>query len=80
MIFKGKVAVLNSTRSGHTGIVKGVSWDPIGKFLASQSADRTVKIWAIDGWDCVKTIVEPFAEVCSLCLLLFTYLYILYCP
>uniref|UniRef100_A0A915BTP3 Protein HIRA n=1 Tax=Parascaris univalens TaxID=6257 RepID=A0A915BTP3_PARUN len=60
--FPGKVAVLNSTRSGHTGIVKGVSWDPIGKFLASQSADRTVKIWAIDGWDCVKTIVEPFAE------------------
>ncbi|VDK64202.1 unnamed protein product [Anisakis simplex] len=56
------MVVLNSTRSGHTGIVKGLSWDPIGKFLASQSADRTVKIWAIDGWQCVKTIVEPFVE------------------
>jgi len=33
------VAVLR----GHTGHVKGVTWDPVGKYLASQSADKTLR-------------------------------------
>ena len=27
---------------GHTGYVKGVTWDPVGKFLATQSDDKSV--------------------------------------
>lgn len=31
-----RVVVLDGTREGHTGHVKGLSWDPIGMYLASQ--------------------------------------------
>lgn len=75
----------------HTGLVKGVCWDPVskkssilfsyfkqflftffhtyiyskvGKFLASQSDDRTIKIWRTSDWSCESTITEPFEE-CS---------------
>lgn len=54
---------LDASRGGHTQNVKGLSWDPIGKFLATQSSDKSIKIWATDSWQCVKTISEPFVEV-----------------
>lgn len=47
---------------GHTGLVKGVAWDPVGKFIASQSDDRTVRIWRTADWTCQSTISEPFEE------------------
>lgn len=47
---------------GHTGLVKGVTWDPVGKFLASQSDDRSVKIWKTSDWTVQNTITEPFEE------------------
>lgn len=47
---------------GHTGLVKGVAWDPVGKYLASQSDDRSVKIWKTSDWTCSNTITEPFEE------------------
>lgn len=47
---------------GHTGLVKGVTWDPVGKFMASQSDDRSVKIWKTADWTCQSTITEPFEE------------------
>lgn len=47
---------------GHTGLVKGVAWDPVGKFIASQSDDRTVRIWRTTDWTCQSTISEPFEE------------------
>ena len=31
-LFSEQIAVLK----GHTGLVKGVTWDPVGKYLASQ--------------------------------------------
>ncbi len=31
----------------HTHFVQGVAWDPLGVFLATQSSDRTAKIWKI---------------------------------
>ncbi|XP_050369457.1 protein HIRA-like isoform X2 [Argentina anserina] len=35
---------------GHSSLVKGVTWDPIGSFIASQSDDKTVIIWKTSDW------------------------------
>jgi len=55
-----QVAVLNK----HTGLVKGVAWDPVGKYLSSQSEDKTLRIWRTVDWKEERVIREPFAE-CS---------------
>jgi len=49
---------------GHSGMVKGVTWDPIGKYLASQSDDRTVRVWRTYSWKAEAVVSEPFKEVC----------------
>ncbi|XP_057480797.1 protein HIRA-like isoform X2 [Actinidia eriantha] len=38
---------------GHSSLVKGVTWDPIGSFIASQSDDKTVIIWRTSDWSLV---------------------------
>jgi protein HIRA/HIR1 len=48
---------------GHTGLVKGVTWDPVGKFLASQSDDKTLRVWRTSDWREEALITEPFDEV-----------------
>ncbi|XP_077230426.1 histone chaperone HIRA-like protein isoform X2 [Tasmannia lanceolata] len=35
---------------GHSSLVKGVTWDPIGSFIASQSDDKSVIIWRTSDW------------------------------
>ena len=55
-----------TTLQGHSGMVKGVTWDPIGKYLASQSDDRTVRIWRAYSWKAEAVISEPFKEVCNM--------------
>ncbi|TYH70024.1 hypothetical protein ES332_D05G090800v1 [Gossypium tomentosum] len=35
---------------GHSSLVKGVAWDPIRSFIASQSDDKTVIIWRTSDW------------------------------
>ncbi|PWN25114.1 WD40 repeat-like protein [Jaminaea rosea] len=46
--------------AGHDGFVKGVVWDPKGQFLATQSDDKTLKIWRTSDWSLAKIIREPF--------------------
>lgn len=48
---------------GHSGLVKGVSWDPIGKYLSSQSEDKTLRIWRTVDWQTEVVITEPFENV-----------------
>ncbi|EIE81194.1 hypothetical protein RO3G_05899 [Rhizopus delemar RA 99-880] len=44
----------------HEGFVKGISWDPAGKYLASQSDDKMVKIWRTLDWGLETSIKGPF--------------------
>ena len=44
----------------HQGFVKGVCWDPAGEFLATQTDDRTVRIWRTTDWGIEATITKPF--------------------
>lgn len=58
--------------SGHEGFVKGVTWDPVGNYLAtqvsygnktwlnSQSDDKSVRIWNTDTWQMEHKITAPF--------------------
>ena len=48
--------------NAHEGFVKGVAWDPVGVFFASQSDDKTLKIWRTLDWSQEKCIDEPFRQ------------------
>ena len=47
---------------GHSSYVNGIVWDPLCKYLASQSEDRTLIIWHISGpkVQLLHTISAPF--------------------
>jgi len=46
----------------HQGFVKGVCWDPVGEFLATQSDDRSVKIWRTTDWNLEAEVTKPFED------------------
>lgn len=46
----------------HQGFVKGVCWDPVGEFLATQSDDRSVKIWRTIDWKLEAEVRKPFED------------------
>ncbi|BEJ17036.1 hypothetical protein CspHIS471_0604370 [Cutaneotrichosporon sp. HIS471] len=48
------------TIDAHDTFVKGVTWDPVGNFLATQSDDKSVRIWNTDNWQCVEKVSKPF--------------------
>ena len=45
---------------GHTGYVHGVVVSPNGKQLASNSADKTIRVWDLSSGQCIATL-----EVCE---------------
>eukprot|EP00803_Ostreobium_quekettii_P003072 evm.model.scf_3834EXC.1 EVM.evm.TU.scf_3834EXC.1 scf_3834EXC:575-5508(+) len=47
---------------GHTSFVKGVAWDPMGVYLASQADDRCVIIWRTSDWKEAQRITSPLAQ------------------
>lgn len=44
-------------------MVKGITWDPIGKYIASQSVDKTLRIWRTSDWTTEHVVKEPFVDV-----------------
>ena len=46
----------------HTSWVKGLAWDPVGRFLLSSSADKSIVCWDTTDWTVDKVISEPFEE------------------
>lgn len=63
--------ILDLSRDGHCGFVTGLAFDPVEKFLATQSADNTLKIWRCDTWECEKTIQGVFISVSENCFLFY---------
>jgi protein HIRA/HIR1 len=39
-----------------------VCWDPVGEFLATQSDDRSVKIWRTTDWSLEAEVRKPFED------------------
>ncbi|MBQ5891983.1 MAG: TIR domain-containing protein, partial [Bacteroidales bacterium] len=50
---------------GHSNYVNSVSWSPDGKYLASGSADNTVKIWDANNGECIRTLKGHLSSVMS---------------
>ncbi|CAN0273300.1 unnamed protein product, partial [Hapterophycus canaliculatus] len=47
----------------HCFRVKGVAWDPIGRFIASIGAENRLLVWRVGGsWDVEATVTEPFED------------------
>ncbi|MCC5603274.1 nSTAND1 domain-containing NTPase [Nostoc favosum] len=46
----------------HDGMLESVSFSPDGKFIATASRDRTVKIWSLDGKKQSMELQEPQGE------------------
>ena len=51
-----------ATLRGHADMVKGVTWDPVGKYLATQSTDRTLRVWRRSDWKEESRVSSPFDE------------------
>lgn len=44
----------------HKSFVKGIAFDPAGKFLCSQSDDGSAMLWSTQTWKPLKRIMHPF--------------------
>ena len=46
----------------HTSMVKGVAWDPMGKYISSASDDKSVAIWRCADWRQEKLVSQPYQK------------------
>jgi len=60
-----KIQNLSVTLKGHGGPIYSVTFSPDGKFLASGSSDKTVKVWEIGTWQEVITLKGHEGSVLS---------------
>lgn len=47
---------LRTILTGHSGAVTSVAFSPCGHLLASSSMDETIKLWAVQTGECIKTL------------------------
>lgn len=46
----------------HTSMVKGVAWDPMGKYISSASDDKSVAIWRCVDWQQEHKVDQPYQK------------------
>ena len=55
------------TLEGHTKNINSVCWSPDGKYFASGSEDKTIKIWDANSGACIRTLKGHSYTVYSVC-------------
>jgi len=58
--------ILTATLSGHTGPVRAVAFDRFGRYIASGSDDKTIRIYRVESWEPVDTLIGHKGGVMSL--------------
>ncbi|TPX42942.1 hypothetical protein SeMB42_g04932 [Synchytrium endobioticum] len=48
-----------------TGPVKGVTWDPVGKYLGTQSDDKCTRIWRMSDWMVEAEVKAPYEHAAN---------------
>lgn len=51
--------------NAHNGWVKGVVFDPVGQYVATQADDQTLRVFRTSDWQLVQRFTEPFEEAPS---------------
>ncbi|KAA3673072.1 protein HIRA/HIR1, partial [Paragonimus westermani] len=54
--------VMLTVLRANQGFVKGVAWDPVGRYLASQGDEISVKVWRTADWKEEAVIRKPFVK------------------
>lgn len=60
IIWSGTTFEKKKELTNHASSVKGITFDPAGKYFATASDDRTLKIWRTNDYVCEATISQPF--------------------
>lgn len=60
IIWSGTTFERKKEMRAHASSVKGITFDPAGKYFATASDDRTLKIWRTNDYLCEATISQPF--------------------
>lgn len=60
VIWSGTTFEKRKELTSHASSVKGITFDPAGKYFATASDDRTLKIWRTNDFLCEATISQPF--------------------
>ncbi|ORX90267.1 WD40 repeat-like protein [Basidiobolus meristosporus CBS 931.73] len=42
-------------KDGHTDMIRTLAFSPDGKLLATSGEDKTLKVWAVENWQCLNT-------------------------
>ena len=58
----GEVLTAIRVLNKHSSFVKGVSFDPVGRHLASTGADNKLFLWSTQSWEVVHTVEDPFLD------------------
>lgn len=51
----------HTINSGHV-LLKGLAWDPLGQYLATQAEGDGVFIYRTSDWKCIQRVSQPFEE------------------